>query len=308
MGETEGYFTNEAGQNIPNPEGYATISEINLTRDIFSSLAQLFPDKFTTKDNTDVPESFKLFKNQRKTINLLKIDPNLKGSWLIPSHKEESSDTVGYWPPTTKFPSEQVIYPPEYNLRPPKRPADLSIVNENLKSMLEAKVVDKPNLNHAAFQEPKKPISFKSSINSKMDCLFKKCLLESYTAERYNEIALELFPFILAELEDHFGNVDKIDLPIFNLLYSLLSLTGHGISRMTNLHTSGLVTNKLEMRDKILLEFDHPAKTKNILRGSGFLSENSFGPLPESLKTALGSINGKELMCKAKVVPAFTNL
>ena len=112
----------------------------------------------------------------------------------------------------------------------------------------------------------------------------------------------------MAEIEDHLGDLEKIDLPSFDLLYSLLSLAGQGISRMTNLHTSGLVTNKLEMRDKILLEFDHPSKTKNILRGSGFLSENSFGPLPESLKLALGSINGKEIMCRAKAVPTFTNV
>ena len=141
-----------------------------------------------------------------------------------------------------------------------------------------------------------------------MEFLFKKCLLESYTAEQYNEMALEMFPLILSELEDQFGNLDNIDLPILDLLNSLICLTGHSISRMTNLHTAGLVSNKLEMRDKILLEFDHPAKTKNILRGSGFLSDNAFGPLPESLKSALASINGKEIMCRAKTGPTGTNV
>ena len=97
------------------------------------------------------------------------------------------------------------------------------------------------------------------------------------------------------------------DLPIVELLHSLICLTGHSISRMTSLHTAGLVSNKLEMRDKILLEFDQPAKTKNILRGSGFLSDNAFGPLPESLKTALASINGKEVMCRAKAGSSVTS-
>ena len=50
-----------------------------------------------------------------------------------------------------KFPSEQVIYPPEYNLRPPKRPTDLILVNKDLKSILEAKMADKPILNHTAY-------------------------------------------------------------------------------------------------------------------------------------------------------------
>ena len=153
MGNNGEIFTNDAGQNVPNPEGYATMSEINLTRDIFSNLAQIFPDKFITKDNTDVPESFKLFKDKKRPIYQLKIDPNLRGSWLVPSHKEESF--IGFWPHTTKFPSEQVIYPPEYNLRPPKRPTDLIFVNKDLKSMLEAKMADKLNFSHTAFKNPK---------------------------------------------------------------------------------------------------------------------------------------------------------
>merc|ERR1739842_34280 len=237
----------------------------------------------------------------------LKIDPILTGSWLVPSHKEESSDTIGFWPHTTKFPSEQVIYPPEYSLRPPKRPTDLIFVNKDLKSMLEAKMADKPNLNHTAFQEPKKPISFKNTINAKMECLLKKCLIESYTAETFNDIALALFPIMFAEIEAHIGDLKNIELPSLDLLHSLLSLAGQGNSRMSNLHISGLVTNKLEMRDKILTEFDHPFKTKNILRGSGFLTENAFGPLPESWKQGLSSINGKDLMCIAKDTSSFSN-
>merc|ERR1739842_284114 len=124
-------------------------------------------------------------------------------------------------------------------------------------------------------------------------------------AERFNEMALELFPIMFAEIEDHLGDLKNIDLPSLDLLHSLLQLAGTGSSRMSNLHISGLVANKLEMRDKILAEFDHPGKTKNILRGSGFLTENAFGPLPESFRQGLSSINGKELMCKAKVTTSF---
>ena len=269
-----------------NPEGYASNIEIQQTREIFSDLSVLVPHRFTSKEIADLPESVKQFKDL-KIVKLLKIDPNLEGSWLIPSNKEESSDSYGYWDPKTRFPSESSIYPPNYILKPPKRPSDLSIVNKDLKKLLEGPVLDKPNLNHAAFQEPKKPITFKNTLNSKMEFLFKKCLLEGYTAEQYNEIALEMFPMIITELEGQFGNLDNRDLPTLELLHSLICLTGHSISRMSSLHTAGLVTNKLAIRDKILLEFDHPIKTKNILRGSGFLTDNAFGPLPESLRTSI---------------------
>ena len=83
-------------------------------------------------------------------------------------------------------------------------------------------------------------------------------------------------------------------------------LAGQSSSRMTKYHIAGLVGTKLEMRDKILAEFDHPDKTKNILRGSGFVTDSAFGPLPESLKLCLNSINGKEHMCKPKVTPSNT--
>ena len=308
LGNNGEVFTNDAGQAIPNPEGYATKTEIALTREIFGDIAKILPDRFITKDNTDVPESYKLFKDNRKPIYQLKVDPNLTGSWLVPSHKEESSDTIGFWPQATKFPlTEQTIYPPDYSLRPPRRPTDVIFVNKDLKNMLESKITDKPNLNHIAFQEPKKPISFKGTTNSNMECLLNKCLTESYLAETFNDIALALYPFLFAEIESHIGDLKDKELPTFDLLYSLLQLAGQGNSRMSNLHISGLVANKLEMRDKILAEFDHPCKTKNILRGSGFLTENAFGPLPESLRQGLSSINGKDLMCKAKDTTSFNN-
>ena len=142
MGNNGEVFTNDEGHNIPNPEGYATKSEMALTREILGDLAKIFPDRFLIKDNSVIPESYKLFKDNKKPIYQLKIDPNLTGSWLIPSHKEESSDTIGFWSQNTKLPlTEQIIYPPDYSLRPPKRPADIVFVNKDLKSMLEAKSV-----------------------------------------------------------------------------------------------------------------------------------------------------------------------
>ena len=167
--------------------------------------------------------------------------------------------------------------------------------------MLDPKLTDKPNLHHIVFQQPKKPISFKGTTITKVESLLKKCLTESFLSETFMDLALKLFPFLFAEIESYIGDLSDKELPTFDLLRDLLMLAGQGSSRMSKLHISGLVGTKLEMRDKILAEFDHPGKTKNILRGSGFLTDNAFGPLPESLRQGLNSINGKELMCKAKV-------
>ena len=78
LGNNGEIFTNDAGQSIPNPEGYATKSEIALTREIFGDLAHIFPERFITKDNTNVPESFKLFKDKKKPIYQVIIVPYFK--------------------------------------------------------------------------------------------------------------------------------------------------------------------------------------------------------------------------------------
>ena len=177
-----------------------------------------------------------------------------------------------------------------------------------LRKYWKGEYLTNPTLITLPSRNPKNLFLLKIPLIPKWSFYLKSAFLKAPTAEQYNEMALEMFPLIMSELEGQFGNLDDRDLPILELLHSLICLAGHSISRMSNLHTAGLVSNKLEMRDKILLEFDHPAKTKNILRGSGFLSDNAFGPLPESLKTALASINGKEVMCRAKTGFTGTNV
>merc|ERR1739842_197352 len=243
------------------------MGETTLTREIFTQLFEFFPESFSTKDDSVIPESYKLFDINKKPIYQLHIDPDLTGSWMIPTHKEESTDSFGFWPSDTKLPfANNATYPPE-SLRPPRRPTDIKIVDKNLKSMLDPKLTDKPNLHHMVFPQPKKPINFKGTFNAKMECLLKKCLTESFLSETFNDLALALFPFLFAEIESYIGDLKDKELPTFDLLQELLMLAGQGSSRMSNLHISGLVGNKLEMRDKILAEFDHPGKTKKYPKG-----------------------------------------
>ena len=77
-------------------------------------------------------------------------------------------------------------------------------------------------------------------------------------------------------------------------------LVGHCIARDTHIKSAALVANTLGIRDKIFENFNVPQRTKNILRGTGFLSSDPFGPMPESLRSSLSSINGKDNMGKAK--------
>ena len=97
------------GQNVPNPEGYATMSKFNLTREIFNILAQVFQINLQPKKITEVPESFILFKDKKSPIYQLKIVPYLRGSGLVPPIRRNHLLASGLTP--QKFPSEQVIIP-----------------------------------------------------------------------------------------------------------------------------------------------------------------------------------------------------
>ena len=74
------------------------------------------------------------------------------------------------------------------------------------------------------------------------------------------DLALKLFPFLFAEIELYIGILKDKELPTFDLLKVLLMLAVQGSSRMTKLHIAGLVDSIVDMRDKILAEFDHPGK------------------------------------------------
>ena len=59
MGNNGDDITNDEGQYIP--EGVPTKNETALTRDIFSELYKFFPESFSTKDDSVIPESYELF-------------------------------------------------------------------------------------------------------------------------------------------------------------------------------------------------------------------------------------------------------
>ena len=104
-------------------------------------------------------------------------------------------------------------------------------------------------------------------------------------------MALELCSIIESELDSSSTQ--------FQCLKTLLMLIGHSFARDTIIKTNIHVINSLAIRDKIFESFILVPRTKNILRGTGFLSNEPFGPLPESLKDSLKSFNAKEIIAKA---------
>ena len=114
---------------------------------------------------------------------------------------------------------------------------------------------------------------------------------------------LEMVPMVktefLAMLPDSDQDTDR-SFPTLDLLHNLLGLLAHGLHRNTNTQISTYVSNKLSIRDHVLDKLVCHALTKEYLRGSDFLDCKVFGPIPESLQTALASNNASSLVCRPK--------
>ena len=87
------------------------------------------------------------------------LKPDLSSTWFTPTHFDESTDTIPYWPVNTKFPiSIKNMFPAALSIKPPKAPRDVMHVNNDITRLIDAPFMDKPTLSHSAFQNPSKPI------------------------------------------------------------------------------------------------------------------------------------------------------
>ena len=66
------------------------------------------------------------------------LNPSLDGSWLH-TPKPKGNNTIGYWPPKTKFPgaAEGIMVPAKFKNKVPIK-FDFFIKDEELKTYLEA--------------------------------------------------------------------------------------------------------------------------------------------------------------------------
>ena len=89
--------------------------------------------------------------------------------------------------------------------------------------------------------------------------------MENYLADEFIDMALDLFPKIMIELEALLGNLDDRELPSLELLYSYLPYR----KQLVHLNSAAFVANRVEIRDSILKEFD-TSIDKKYFKSQGF--------------------------------------
>ena len=98
----------------------------------------------------------------------------------------------------------------------------------------------------------------------------------------------------------HVQDMEEFELPSLATADKVLDLLVQSNMRSFNNELGLYVHNKLQMRDSVLASYSTPEETRNILRGSDFLSTDIFGPLPESFWASLLGSQGSKLMAKKK--------
>ena len=240
--------------------------------------------------NPQGTESRALFKSPTSTP-LIKIAPDLRGSWFDPPHKEDHTDITTYWK-TTKFPRKNRITPPLCPLSTPKIAPYFHIEDPALKRLFEAPMFACVDLDHSAFDVSSFDVA--NSAHANLDSLIRISMLNNFTVDEYLKIMIELVPKIskahVESSEDHLHTLD--------LLLQVIVMAAECNQRSGQTQIATYVANKLALRDFVLARFSvstGSATSRNILRGSSFLSDKLFGELPESFKNSLRLDNGKEL-------------
>lgn len=219
--------------------------------------------------------------------------PDLKGSWFDPPDKDDHQDSTTYWNANTKFPRKARLTPLDYHLKAPPRCPYYHIENKELKRLLEAPIFKSIDLDHAAFESSACDVS--NSNLSNLDSMLRSSLLDNFTLDEYLKLIIELIPKIA---EEHSESSDD-NLVSLDVLMRVVVLAAESNQRSGQAQIGSFIANKVALRDLILNKFSTPSISRNILRGSSFLSDKLFGNLPESYKTSLKQ-SGNNLRCKTR--------
>ena len=203
-------------------------------------------------------------------------------------------DTVGYWPKYTKFPGSNDL------IRTPSDAKKLLPIkfmyyaeNELLRSFLApaTKLVDKDGnlwLNPEVFYSAEFHVS-SSNSGSWVDRSLRAQLLDNLITDELIDMSIQL---IDRALDIPTKNPNSQPKDITNLIEESLELLDTSIilssaSNLRGRHTliTSIAKNKLALRDEVLKAHSGGVCSKEILRGSSFLSPDLFGPLPNSFLT-----------------------
>ena len=268
----------------------ASAKQLKETRLLHDALSSFFPSSF---DHKDVQTPYYESHEDSSAHALLKIEPDITNTWFCPTPRY-ATDTIGYWPEAAKLPpGKRCLLPPDSKKTAPPRAPSYTVVDTELRKMLEAPQMDKVFLEPLVFETT--TTSVRKSPHALLDSHLRTGLLEHYTTDAYLRIILDLTK-CLSGKSTTVPHDEALD-----LLPRVVKQAARSNSRAGYSQVAAYTCNKIALRDQVLHQFKEPnPRTGEVLRGSNLLGERLFGPIPESFTAVLNSDQGRGLRCVSK--------
>ncbi|CAL4191440.1 unnamed protein product, partial [Meganyctiphanes norvegica] len=180
---------------------------------------------------------------------LLKIEPDITNTWFCPTPRY-ATDTIGYWPEAAKLPpGKRCLLPPDSKKTAPPR-APYTVVDTELRKMLEAPQMDKVFLEPLVFETT--TTSVRKSPHALLDSHLRTGLLEHYTTDAYLRIILDLTK-CLSGKSTTVPHDEALD-----LLPRVVKQAARSNSRAGYSQVAAYTCNKIALRDQVLHQFKEP--------------------------------------------------
>ena len=162
------------------------------------------------------------------------------------------ASTTGSWPASTRFPRGVIPFKTGFSLKPPGRPFDIFIEDENLRLLLEAPKISEANLDATVFYTSH-AIKLSRTSFPNTDYFQRASLFDGFYSEELINSALAFMPVLKEQLQAAFGNFNAVfnseSIDFLEKLIALISLSNQrGIHNLI----AAFVSNKTGMRNHVL--------------------------------------------------------
>ena len=247
----------------------------------------------------------------RESQPKIALAPDFTDSWFDPPVPTDS-ESVGVWPPSTKFPTFAGNKLPEKlkNKDPLKFKFQCNDVKLENFLTLSNKFTDKNNkikLNPKVFSCPSYDLP-KGNVGPTIDVFLREELTDNLITDEFIDINERLLSDVTSDITGNPSGLSDSQLlalikPKLELIRKTNMLASASNLRGRSSIMSTLAFNKTALRNEVLDNFTGGSgqeHTKETLKGTSFFAHDLFGPIPQSLLDTCISTSRNDFILKPK--------
>ena len=287
---------------VPRPDKSEAKNKRHL--DLLKKLAKILPDKFMFC-NSSTQRDLDNWESSPK----IKINPNLKGSWLITPDPLNDLDSCGLWPASTKFPGTRNNQTPKFEQKVPGRlPADFD--QKHLKNFITSNKWDEGNKPVRLHPQAFEPAEYKmdpTNPASTLDFILRQGFFDNLISDEVSAMEGCLIESLINNISTKAGNMDssqlkKAVLEDLDLIKDVHKLGSQTTLRQRNSFLAAFTRNKISSREAVLKDCSGPSLSQESVKGSSLFSPELFGALPNSFLKKLDDESSRKTY-QLKVTP-----